>query len=330
MLQALVESQFVPPLLERRLHTDFGSGRLFYDDELDVASGLEHARAVHYLADCLYRVAQRSGLECLVDNPVWYWSDPSCRLQQSYFSDICLLCSDDPYRATADEVILVMEVVTTTDARKERKDTVISKERNARHGVREFVLYYPGPDDGRSLVWFRLESKSGRYREVPPGKGGIYRSTSVPGLKMRVLPREEWRGCIKVEVCFKSRRLESSDELEAKFESQSKKTRLVESIAKWEKNKNRQYKSQAKEAGRKAKEAEKKARKSEERVKEVENKARQSEERVREAVNKARQSEERVREAENKARNPIHDVLEISGLTMEDLQKLREPALQES
>ena len=75
---------------------------------------------------------------------------------------------------------------------KEAKDTVLMRDRNAAHGVQEFVLIYPEPDDARSVVWYRDDERTGRYQVAPLPADGRYRSVAIPGLELEVLPPNEW------------------------------------------------------------------------------------------------------------------------------------------
>ena len=261
----IVDAFFKRPLLERRLHTDCGSGIIFYDDELDVAGGVEHNHAGYYLADCLRRVAIGSRMEWLVDNPVWYWEDESCKKQKVFYNDLALAQTQDAHRVTADELSLVVEVVTTTEKRKEKKDTVTSKARNEFHGVREFVLYYPNADDERSLVWHVHDGKA--YQVVSPDAEGCYASVSLPGVVVRVLPLPERRGCEKVDVYYHGRRLARAAELE---ESLLFMEREAKADAKKSKKLVKQAENRVQEAESRAKVAEERAKAAEERAKAVE------------------------------------------------------------
>ena len=307
--------------LEKRPHTDFGSGILFYDDELDMPAGVEHARAAHYLGDCLNRVSEASQLEWLYDNPIWYWEEPFGN-QRRYFCDICLADTEDVRSVTAHELRLVLEVVTTSSAKKERKDTVIQKNRNASHAVGEFLLYYPEPDDERSLIWHVYDPEILDYRQVSADKDGYYTSQSVPGLRMRLLPRSEWRGCIKVEVYFNGRKLEPSANLEksldqATMEVQQTKTDLkranadlkqtktdlerVNARAEQAKTKAKQAKTEAKQAKTETKQAKTEAKRAKTEAKQAKTEAKRAKTETKQAKTETKQAKTEAERAKTEA-----------------------------
>jgi hypothetical protein len=88
------------------------------------------------------------------------------------------------------------------------------REENAAHGVPEFVLLYPEPEDKRAVVWYRLDEATGRYREVLPSAAGRYRSAAIPGLEIEVLPPADWTEGRKVRVWFQGREVRDSEAAE--------------------------------------------------------------------------------------------------------------------
>ena len=176
-------------------------GTPYYDDELDMAQSLAHSKTIRQLAGLLDRVAAAAGLKDLSDNPVWYWIPEEGR-QKILYPDYALTADPDLGTLTAMELLLAVEVVTTSRRDKEYKDTVRMRDYNAAHGVREFVLIYPELDDERSVVWHRYEGRGRRYRVVPLPANRRYRSVAIPGLEVEVLPREAWQVGGKVRVWF--------------------------------------------------------------------------------------------------------------------------------
>jgi len=187
-----------PPLV-RRKHTEYGTLEIpFYDEELDVAQGKPHKDVVFTVGPAFQWIAQALAWEFLADNPIWYW-DWRTQTQKAFYCDLALAVTDDGDRVTADDLKLVVEVVTTTHKRKEQKDCVLQKKLNELNGVSEFLLFYPDLDDERILEWFRLE---GEYYVEDPGRDGKYESRAVPGFVVELLPREQWRPGHKVRVFF--------------------------------------------------------------------------------------------------------------------------------
>jgi len=173
----------------------------WYDEEFDVAQSRAHSETMGYLAAQLGRVAAAAGLYPVSDNPVWYWP-PGEPEQKILYPDYALTANPDPSRLMATELVLAVEVVSTAHRQKEEKDTVRMRACNAVHGVREFVLIYPEPEDPRSVVWHRYDERRGRYRVVPLPARRRYRSVAIPGLAVEVLPPAAWRLGRKLRVWF--------------------------------------------------------------------------------------------------------------------------------
>ena len=182
------------------------AGTPYYDDELDMAQSTAHMQTIFYLGSLLNDVAAAANLRVVSDNPVWYWL-PEKGVQRALYPDYALTANPSTARLTAPELLLALEVVSTADAEKEEKDTVVMRDRNAAHGVREFVLIYPEPDDIRSVVWYVDEERTGQYQVVPRPANGRYRSVAIDGLELEVLPRDEWTPGRKVRVWFQGQEM---------------------------------------------------------------------------------------------------------------------------
>jgi len=179
-------------------------GTPYHDQELDVTQGTAHMLAVSFLLPLLKSIAGTRGLVFGSDNLVRYIDHRTGR-QKQFSPDFILARGDAPRRLIADDLLLVLEVVSTNDIRKERKDTITMRDLNEFNGVPEFVLFFPNADDERSLVWRRMEGA--RYRAIEPDESGFYESKTVPGLRMRALPRERWTDGMKLEVFLGAERL---------------------------------------------------------------------------------------------------------------------------
>ena len=177
-------------------------GTPYYDDEFEMAQSIAHMHTIYHVGSLLNEVAAAADLRVVSDNPVWYGL-PEAGMQRALYPDYALTANPRVDRLTADELVLALEVVSTTRVEKEHKDTLLMRERNAAHGVREFVLIYPEPEDPRSLVWHRYDERTGRYQVLPLPTDRRYRSVAVPGLELEVLPPEEWTPGRKVRVWFR-------------------------------------------------------------------------------------------------------------------------------
>ena len=177
-------------------------GTPYYDDEFEMAQSIAHMQTIFYLGSLLNEVAEAADLRVVSDNPVWYWL-PEKGVQQALYPDYALTANPSVARLTAPELLLALEVVSTAQPPKEVKDTVLMRDRNAAHGVREFVLIYPEPDDPRSVVWHGYDEWTGRYQVAPLPADRRYRSVAVPGLELDVLPPQDWTPGRKVRVWFR-------------------------------------------------------------------------------------------------------------------------------
>ncbi len=187
-------------------HTDFGAGIPYYDEELDLMHSKAHMRAVAFLVGILQFIEKALGLTLLSDNPIWYL-EPGTNIQKPFAGDIVLARTDDATRVTAEDLLFVLEIVSTNDRRKEKKDTIFQKALNEYNAVPEFVLYFPEPDDERVLRYFRMDPVQNIYSEIRPDAKGLFTSQTVPGLALRSLPEAEWTPGRKIEVLFEGRRL---------------------------------------------------------------------------------------------------------------------------
>lgn len=196
-----------PPLI-RRVHKDFCELYIpFYDEELDLPADKPHTFVVRDFGNALARVAALAGFELLSDNPIWYW-DFREEKQKVFFGDFAFSRNFDG-SDTADDILLVFEIVSTSNRQKLEKDTVFQKALNEKNGVPEFGLYFPDTEDARSLVWYHMVD--GRYQEIPL-VSNRYESRSIPGLVIEVLPRSQWTRDRKVLVYYNGQPMLSSGE----------------------------------------------------------------------------------------------------------------------
>ena len=189
----------------------------YFDEELKVPQGREHRRTVYSLGPVLEMIAEEAGLPFLSDHPIWYLH-PETDEQKTYYGDLVLARPVDVTRITAADLLMVIEVVTTTNRKKEVKDTVFQRAVNEYNGVPEFGLIFPDVDDGRSLSWFTLDEGSGRYIEVTLSPGSAIEPRALPGLEIRVMPRSEWRPGKKLELYYRGQRRYYPDEDRARAE----------------------------------------------------------------------------------------------------------------
>jgi len=186
------------PRLEARPHVAPG-GVPYYDEELDVAQNEAHRIMVSESSAILAALTQELGLLYMSDQPIWYLH-PENDTQRVFYGDCVIAKMIEHYKAIADDLLLVFEVVTTHDRRKELKDTHFQRLLNEYNGVPEFALIFPDEDDARALTWFRLDN--GVYMEHAVAPGGSVLSESVPGLELRVLPRAEWERGYKIDFYY--------------------------------------------------------------------------------------------------------------------------------
>ncbi|MCC6625072.1 MAG: Uma2 family endonuclease [Deltaproteobacteria bacterium] len=172
----------------------------FYDHELDVPQSLAHRVHTYETGLVLSDVAKEAGLLFMSDEPIWYLH-PENDEQRVYYGDFVFATGDDTSSITADSLLLVIEVVSSNDRRRELKDTYFSRLLNERNSVPELGLIFPEIEDARALTWFALVD--GRYQEHAVAPGGAVASRTVPGLELRVLPRDRWQPGYKVDVYYR-------------------------------------------------------------------------------------------------------------------------------
>lgn len=182
-----------------REHDAYG-GSPYFDEELGVPQSKAHRVMVVETSAVLAAVAEEADLSYLSDEPIWYLH-PETDEQKAYFGDCVLGHPVQTSRITAEDVLFVLEVVSTLDRRKELKDTRFQRLLNEYNAVPEFALAFPELEDARALTFCRLVD--GEYQEHVLGPGASVASASVPGLELRVLPREGWREGHKVDVYYR-------------------------------------------------------------------------------------------------------------------------------
>jgi len=182
-----------------RVH-DPVDGIPYFDEELDVPQSRPHRVMVGEVMPVLASIAEEAGLTFLSDESIWYLH-PETDEQRVYYGDCVLARVADVSRITAEDLVLVLEIVSTNDRRKELKDIHFQRLLNERNEVPEFALVFPDADDARALRWFRLVD--GRYEEHDVAPGGHVTSREIPELELRVLPREQWAPGKKIAVYFR-------------------------------------------------------------------------------------------------------------------------------
>ena len=223
----------------------------YYDEEFDMAASHAHRKTIYFLGALLDRVAERAGLQGVSDYPIWYWF-PDRDEQRILYPDYALTANPDIRALTAKELLFALEVVTTSRRAKELKDTVRMQEHNRLHGVAEFVLVYPEPDDDRSVVWYRYDTRTDQYQPLPLPPDRRYRSQAIPGLEIEVREPGEWTEGRKVRVHYRGEELR-----EGAAEEQARKA------AQWQAEQERQARMTAEQQAaqeRQAKEQERQAR----------------------------------------------------------------------
>jgi Uma2 family endonuclease len=182
-----------------RVHTAF-DGIPYFDEDLKVGQSKAHRIMASETAPILTAIAEEAGLLFLSDEPIWYLH-PETDEQRVFYGDLVLARPVDPMRITSSDLLLVAEVVSTNDRRKELKDTRFQRLLNEYNAVPEFALVFPELEDPRALTWFRLVD--GEYAEevIAPGASG--RSHTVPALELRVRPRDAWAPGYKIDVFYR-------------------------------------------------------------------------------------------------------------------------------
>ena len=188
--------------LQRRRHTAF-EGTPYLDPDLNVPHSKAHRIMVQEIGPVLGMLASEAGLAYLSDEPIWF-ADPDTNKQKVHYGDLVLAQPVDTRSITAEDLLLVMEVVTTSERRKEVKDTRFQLALNEYNGVPEFALAFPDLKDERALLWYRLVGR--RYEESIVAPGGEVESAAVPGLGFRVKPQGQWQEGRKLEVIWHGER----------------------------------------------------------------------------------------------------------------------------
>ncbi|CAK0780550.1 conserved hypothetical protein [Gammaproteobacteria bacterium] len=184
-------------------------GTPYYDEEFEMPQSIAHGRTVHFLMQLLNQVANRAGLQSLSDNPVWYMDRQGER--KVLYPDYALAASQDLHAVTARELLLALEVVSTSRREKEQKDSVRMRDYNAWNRVPEFVLVYPEPDDGRTVAWHQYDARIRSYREVTPADRRYY-SQAIPGLEIEILAPSQWTEGRKIRVYYLGEEVRTVDD----------------------------------------------------------------------------------------------------------------------
>lgn len=181
------------------LHTDPG-GTPFFDEDLQVGHLKPHRIMATDTGAILAALADDAGILFLSDEPIWYLH-PETDEQKVFFGDLVLARPVDHMRITSADLLLVIEVVSTNDRRKELKDTRFQRLLNEYNGVPEFASVFPDVEDARALTWFRLVDDEYVEEVIAPGASAC--SSMVPGLELRVRPREVWAPGYKIDVLYR-------------------------------------------------------------------------------------------------------------------------------
>jgi hypothetical protein len=248
-------------------------GISYYDEEFAMAQSDAHRKNIYYLGGLLDRVAAVAGLRGVGDYPIWYWL-PEQGAQRVLYPDFALTANPRIEALTARELLWVLEVVTTSKPAKMHKDTVRMREYNAFHGVPEFVLLFPEPEDSRSVVWHQYDASTGAYYVVALPADRRYRSQAIPGLELEVLEPSAWTLGRKVRVYYQGQEFREA-----------------------------QVEEQAREAAERQAQQERQAREAAERQA-------QQERQVREAAEQARATAERQAQQERQAREAAEQQVE--------------------
>jgi Uma2 family endonuclease len=182
-----------------RLHTVV-DGIPYFDEDLKVGQSTAHRIMASETAPILTTIAEEAGLLFLSDEPIWYLH-PETDEQRVFYGDLVLARPVDHMRITSSDLLLVVEIVSTNDRRKELKDTRFQRLLNEYNGVPEFALVFPELDDARALSWLRLVD--GEYAEEVIAPGASARSQTVPDLDLRVRPRDAWTPGYKIDVLYR-------------------------------------------------------------------------------------------------------------------------------
>jgi Uma2 family endonuclease len=268
-----------------RLHTDPG-GTPYFDEDLQVGQLKPHRIMTSETTPILAALADEVGILFLADEPIWYLH-PETDEQKVFFGDMVLARPVDHMRITSSDLLLVIEVVSTNDRRKELKDTRFQRLLNEYNGVPEFALVFPDVEDPRALTWFRIVGDEYVEEVIAPGASAC--SSMVPGLEMRVRPREEWAPGYKIDVVYRG-------ELRPRLAVERVRAEREKARAEREKARAEREKAQAEQE--KARADQEKARAEQEKAQAEREKARADQEKVRADQEKARADalEARLRE----------------------------------
>jgi hypothetical protein len=230
----------------------------YFDEEFQMAASHAHRKTIYFLGALLDRVAERAGLRGVSDYPIWYWL-PEQGVQRPLYPDYALTTNPDIRSLTAKELVLALEVVTTSRFAKEQKDTVRMREHNRVHGIPEFMLVYPEPDDPRSVVWYRYDSPTDQYQQIPLPVDRRYRSQAIPGLEIEVLEPSDWTEGHKLRVYYQGEELREG-QVEEQARKAAERQAVQERQAKEQERQARMSAEHRAEQERQAKEQERQAR----------------------------------------------------------------------
>jgi FKBP-type peptidyl-prolyl cis-trans isomerase len=307
------------PTIEPLVHTNFGSGIPYYDDELKMAQSIEHLIAVTYLVYCFDLIAKALDYSCLSDNPVWYLTHKPKKgtIQKVLYPDICISKLLDTSRTTAHNLLLSLEVVSTERWRKEVKDTQVMKARNEYNQVPEFILVYPKASDNRSIECYRHNGY--RYVQVPL-KSGVYHSRVIKGMSIREIPRDDWKNGEKIEVLFNGEVLVRYADLwfQKKQESLEK-----ERERKRAEQAEREKEKEQKRAEQAEKEKEKEQKRAEQAEKEKEREQKRAEQAEREKEKIEKQLEHSIKKAIGRGKLTLEEIAEDFGVSVDYVNHLK-------
>lgn len=124
-----------------RPHTAF-DGTPYFDEELQVAQSKAHRIMVSESLPIFAAIAGEAGLLFLSDEPIWYLH-PETDEQKAFYGDCVFARPVEHTRITSSDLLLVIEIVSTNDRRKELKDTRFQRLLNEYNEVPEFALVFP-------------------------------------------------------------------------------------------------------------------------------------------------------------------------------------------
>ena len=192
-------TQSKKPKLQPLEHTDFGSCIPYYDEELELMQGEAHKRAIAKYLPCFEWIEGKLDLSFLSDQPIWFYN-PKKGKQEALAGDLVLAKKSDVSKITAESILFYMEVVSTDDPRRERRDTLEKKPLCEYNEVPEFGLYFPDLKDARVFELYRLVN--GVYYPVSENQYGIWCSEMIEGLCIERLTEDEWKEGIKIRIWY--------------------------------------------------------------------------------------------------------------------------------